>query len=994
MRRNWRSGTALKLVLNGTRRVVPTPVGGWRERDICPEAAANTKQRARAECSNRGRVSSRAVALLMIRSFLLCLGCAGGALLLVPNCSAAGLQEPGAPSKWTEGSSTTVSPAPQAAVDGPKANTGGAPAPLTEPALARASSASYQGRIVSSVEFQGVSLTDEAGTYLQQLAVKTGEPLNRTKLADSVRALYATGRFADLAVEAEPHGSEGVDLIYRATPNYFVGVVSASGAPGAPSDAQLADASRLRLGELYSQSAVDHAVQLMKSLLLENGYYQSSVSVQDFPDAATQQVELRFQVEAGAPAKVGDVTVQGDSGYTPEEIRNIAHLHQGDTVTADRTSRALERLRDRYSHENRLEAQIALTDRKFHPDSNTLDYLFHIERGPTVAIDVLGANVSHGKLRQLLPVYTEHALDDDLLNEGRKNLRDYFQTRGYFDADVQFRRDYAGNHLRVVYMVERGERHQLVNVAIHGNRYFSSELIRERMQIKQAGWLASYGHFSQELLDQDVQSILDLYHSNGFQQAQVHSDIKDDLNGVSGRMEVDMNIDEGAQTRVASLKIEGAEKVKPEDLLPLLTTAEGQPYSSSNIATDRDLIMNYYFNRGFSQVSFEASATPQPGDPQRMNVVYHVKEGEQVFVDRILMSGLDNTKPGVAERQFQFQSGEPLSQTAMLETQRRLYDLGVFNEVKLAVQNSEGDAKYKNILLQFTEARRWTFNYGVGIEIESASFGARTSPNGQTGISPTVSFDVSRLNVGGRAHTLSFKSHVGRLQQQGLATYEAPRLLNHQNLRLAFNLFYDNSLNVQTFTSRRLEGSIQLEQSLSRITTLLYRFTYRRVQASELQIDPASDSSAIQSGARGAAQHHLHPRQARRSHRDPQRKLHHHRCRRGLRRVWIGGKFWPPVGPEFYLSAVSPTALGFRPLYRDWNCQALRRSHRRRPHGGAGDSAAGTVLCRGRQRIAGLWPQSGRTSRPADRTGAGRRGRVCQQPGAANASAGIALRGG
>ena len=44
-------------------------------------------------------------------------------------------------------------------------------------------------------------------------------------------------------------------------------------------------------------------------------------------------------------------------------------------------------------------------------------------------------------------------------------------------------------------------------------------------------------------------------------------------------MEVDVNIDEGPQTRVASLKIEGTEKVKAEDLIPLLTTAEGQPYS-------------------------------------------------------------------------------------------------------------------------------------------------------------------------------------------------------------------------------------------------------------------------------------------------------------------------------------------------------------------------------------------------------------------------------
>ena len=102
---------------------------------------------------------------------------------------------------------------------------------------------------------------------------------------------------------------------------------------------------------------------------------------------------------------------------------------------------------------------------------------------------------------------------------------------------------------------------------------------------------------------------------------------------------------------------------------------------------------------------------------------------------------------------------------------------------------------------------------------------------GQAGASPTVSFDASRLNVGGRAHTLSFKSHLGRLQQRALLTYDAPRLFNAQNLRLTLNLFFDNSLNVRTFTSERLESSAQLEHIVSRVSTLLYRFTYRRVPA-------------------------------------------------------------------------------------------------------------------------------------------------------------------
>jgi outer membrane translocation and assembly module TamA len=79
---------------------------------------------------------------------------------------------------------------------------------------------------------------------------------------------------------------------------------------------------------------------------------------------------------------------------------------------------------------------------------------------------------------------------------------------------------------------------------------------------------------------------------------------------------------------------------------------------------------------------------------------------------------------------------------------------------------------------------------------------------------------------------------VGRLEQRGLLSYDAPRFMAKQQLRLTISAFYDNSLDVRTFTSQRLEGSTQLEQIVSKATSLLYRFTYRRVRATDLVIAP------------------------------------------------------------------------------------------------------------------------------------------------------------
>jgi outer membrane protein assembly factor BamA len=132
------------------------------------------------------------------------------------------------------------------------------------------------------------------------------------------------------------------------------------------------------------------------------------------------------------------------------------------------------------------------------------------------------------------------------------------------------------------------------------------------------------------------------------------------------------------------------------------------------------------------------------------------------------------------------------------------------------------------------EARRYTFNYGFGFEAQTGQPSAPTQPQGETGVSPRVSFGVTRLNFRGRDHTISFKTHVGRLEQRALVSYDAPHWLNNDKLRLTFAAFYDNSLDVVTYTANRLEGSAQIEQTWSKATTLLYRYTYSRVQATNL----------------------------------------------------------------------------------------------------------------------------------------------------------------
>lgn len=703
--------------------------------------------------------------------------------------------------------------------------------------------ARYEGQIVTRINFRGISGADPA--RLQALlAQKVNEPLDREKLRDSITALYATGRFATLNVEAAPGSPKGIALTFVVTENYFNGAISVDGTPqkGNPKPHQLVAASQLDLGDVFTEDKVARSIDRMKKIMADNGYYESAITYDLSPSRSDSQMAIHFHVAPGSLARVGEVTIQGDAGIAPEQVRNLTKLKTGDKVTADKVTRALERLRKHYQKNAHLEAEVSLVNREFHAETDRLDYVFRVEQGPTVNISAEGDGVSKGQLKKLVPVYQENSVDDDLLNEGRRNIRDYLQTKGYFDATVEVERQPAPekSHLDIVYKIDTGVRHKLAAVKVEGNKYFDTAAIRERMAVEPASFLMPNGHFSQQLLAEDVSSIKYLYLANGFLNVKVQGEMRDDYQGKKNEMLILINIDEGQQTLVGQLKLEGVNSFRGQDLEKSLSNIKGQPFSEANVSNDRDAITYYYYNSGFPNVQFESSANAAPGQPQRMDVIYKITEGQRVFVDRVVVTGLNYTRPYIVNRQMRIHDGDPLSQNRMVDSQRRLYNLGLFNEVDMAVQNPEGLEPTKDVLFNLQESRRWTFRYGGGIEFATGNLPTTSNPQGKTGISPNGVLEITRLNLFGRDQTFTFRGRLGLLTRRGLVSYDAPRLFHRENWRIIVSGLYDNTADVNTFASTRVEGAVQAEQRYNRFTTLVYGLTFQRVSVdpNSLVIDP------------------------------------------------------------------------------------------------------------------------------------------------------------
>ncbi|HTU35922.1 MAG TPA: BamA/TamA family outer membrane protein, partial [Candidatus Acidoferrum sp.] len=342
-----------------------------------------------------------------------------------------------------------------------------------------------------------------------------------------------------------------------------------------------------------------------------------------------------------------------------------------------------------------------------------------------------------------------------------------------------------------------------------------------------------------------------------------------------GHLFVTFRIDEGAQTRVASLKIEGNRAISTADLMSVIGSTEGQPYSADDVASDRNNILALYFNQGFTSASFQEEVVPvappsrlrhassggsnaradadastsadAAAGSDRVSLVYHITEGPQVEVADVLLTGYEYTKPHIIKRQVEIHSGGPLRERDVAETQRRLYNLGVFTRVQIAPQNPEGADPNKVIVIDATEGQRYTVSYGLGFEVQQigASCNSTTTSNNNVittcdpnatkiEASPRGIFEISRANMFGRAQTLSFKVRASTLEYRSALSYTANDFLANRSLSAELTGFAEKTQDISTFTSTRYEGALQLVETVTPSSSLLYRYFYRRVEASNL----------------------------------------------------------------------------------------------------------------------------------------------------------------
>lgn len=695
----------------------------------------------------------------------------------------------------------------------------------------------YEGKPVAIIAFEPKVLPFSASELAEIVSLKKGEPLRLTDVRATIERLFATGRYDDIVVDATLENGQ-VAITFLTKGNWFVGQVTVEGVSAPPSSGQLVNATDLNLGTPFRAESLAVATSNLKKLMASNGLFEPDITSGVTHEDRIQQANIQFKIVPGRRARFGPPVIKGD--FTVPESKVVSATHwKGwfgwQPVTDDRTQNGLQRVQESFQGKHYLMARVSLDELKYDPATRTVTPYLQITQGPVVRVEASGAKVSQSRLKKLIPVFEELTVDRELLLEGAGQLTEYFQTQGYFDTKVNFTSEKAADgQLHIQYSIARGKRHKLGKVNIEGNRYFDLQTIRERMFVAPASFQLRHGRYSASLVERDRDAISELYRANGFLEVKVTSREADDSGGKAGAVAVFIEIQEGRQWFVSSVAMEGVSPENDDSVRAALQSGPGQPFSEANIASDRDSILGFYYNHGYPDATFEYR-NQESDKPGQMDLSYKITEGPRYLVREVLIGGLKTTRPQLIDQRIGIKVGDPVSQVQMIETQRRLYDLGIFAKVETAIQNPGGTERSKNLNVQMEESKRYSVAVGFGAEIARIG-GSQTSlatPSGKAGFSPRASIDLSRLNFMGRAHTVSLRTRVSTLQQRALVSYVAPQIRSRQSLDLSFTALFDSSKDVRTFSARRWEGSTQIAQRWTRSRSLFYRFAYRRVSIDE-----------------------------------------------------------------------------------------------------------------------------------------------------------------
>ncbi len=167
-----------------------------------------------------------------------------------------------------------------------------------------------EGRTIQRIDFDPPNQPLPRDELDRLLPLHVGSPLHQSDIRQSLQKMFDTGRFADVSIDGEPMG-DGVALRVSTQLNYFVGGVTFEGVADPPNRNQLLTATKLELGAPFNESQLKQSIDNLQERLRANGLHRATIRYDLDRNPSTEEVGVRFQLNAGPRARFDGVNLTG-----------------------------------------------------------------------------------------------------------------------------------------------------------------------------------------------------------------------------------------------------------------------------------------------------------------------------------------------------------------------------------------------------------------------------------------------------------------------------------------------------------------------------------------------------------------------------------------------------------------------------------------------------------------------------------------------------------
>ncbi len=317
-------------------------------------------------------------------------------------------------------------------------------------------------------------------------------------------------------------------------------------------------------------------------------------------------------------------------------------------------------------------------------------------------------------------------------------------------ACVHSARAQASDSTRAQVQAEEEQRAVFVNrILFVGNKGVKTGDLKARMRTREPSFFSVFRKpvLDERQLRRDVNALQAYYHSVGYPDAAVHLD-RIELLENRRFADIYISVDEGEPNLVRAVVFAGNLIIEEKDLRKDLLLAPGAPYNPSLLETDIYTIRGRYFDQGYLAVTIADSVRIED---RKVDIRFYINPRRQLLVGNIAIDGNEAVRTGVIKSEITVKPGEVCRYNKVLETERNLFETGLFSVVDVVPEHVDTLTNVVDIRIRVRERKEsWVeAGFGVGNVLGSrifAEWGTRNvAGTGRTvRLKATYAFDLFR----------------------------------------------------------------------------------------------------------------------------------------------------------------------------------------------------------------------------------------------------------